>query len=176
LKTRINRSILEIIKGDITDLAVDAIVNAANVSLQMGGGVAGAILRKGGSKIQMECDNLAPIKTGETAITNSGKLKVKKIIHAVGPIYGSGNEEIMLKNAVLNSLKCAAVNNLKTIAFPAISAGIYGFPKEKCAEILLQTTINFLEKDNKLDKVIFCLYNNELFNIFKKKLITLLAY
>ncbi|HDD35582.1 MAG TPA: macro domain-containing protein [Candidatus Desulfofervidus auxilii] len=155
----INKTQLEIIQGDITKLEVDAIVNAAGSTLVMGGGVAGAILRAGGNEIQEECYKLAPIKAGEAVITTAGKLKAKRVIHAVGPRWGEGEEEKKLSDAILNSLKLADEHGLKSIAFPAISTGIFGCPKEWAAKVMLKATIDYLKGKTSLEKVIFCLFS-----------------
>jgi len=161
MQVKIKETILEILKGDITQLAVDVIVNAAGETLKMGGGVAGAILRAGGYKIQEECDKLAPIKAGEAVITTAGKLKAKYVIHAVGPRWGEGEEERKLQNAILNSLKLADKNKLRSIAFPAISTGIFGCPKEWAASIMIKTVLDYLKSETHLEKVVFCLFSDE---------------
>jgi len=170
MKVRINKSEIELVKGDITDLQVDAIVNAANSSLKLGGGVAGAIRRKGGKIIQEECDRIGYCPVGNAVITSGGNLKAKFVIHAVGPVYGEVNADEKLKNATVNSLKLADMHKLESIAFPAISTGAFGFPKEKCASIMLSTTISYLSGETCIKKVIFCLYDSETFNIFKNEL------
>ncbi|MEM5843955.1 MAG: macro domain-containing protein [Candidatus Aenigmatarchaeota archaeon] len=170
MKVNINKSILEIVQGDITDFEGDAIVNAANSKLKLGGGVAGAIRKKGGPKIQEECDKIGFCPVGEARITSGGNLKVKYVIHAVGPVYGEGNEDEKLKNATLNSLKLAEEYNLKNIAFPAISTGVFGFPKERCARIMLSSVINYLKGKTKLEKVTFFLYDSETYKIFEDTL------
>src|SRR5690554_8145196 len=128
---------ISIVKGDITKLQVDAIVNAANSRLLGGGGVDGAIHRAGGSEILEECKKIAGCPTGEARITTAGKLPCKKVIHTVGPIYkdGNHNEPQLLYNAYYNSLKLAEENQLKTIAFPSISTGVYGYPIENASDI-----------------------------------------
>ncbi|MCX8176374.1 MAG: macro domain-containing protein [Candidatus Bathyarchaeota archaeon] len=170
MKAKVKNSIIELVKGDITDLEVDAIVNAANSQLKLGGGVAGAIRRKGGLKIQEECDKIGYCPVGSAVITSAGNLKARYVIHAVGPRYGEGDEDNKLKNATLNSLKIADQYKIKTIAFPAISTGVFGFPKNRCAEIMLQTTVNYLKNDTKIKKVVFCLYDDETFKVFQDKL------
>ncbi|MGP3667066.1 MAG: macro domain-containing protein [Candidatus Bathyarchaeota archaeon] len=170
MKVKVKNSVIELVKGDITDLEVDAIVNAANSQLKLGGGVAGAIRKKGGPKIQEECDKIGYCPVGGAVITGAGNLKAKYVVHAVGPRYGEGNEDDKLKNATLNSLKIAEQYKVKTIAFPAISTGIFGFPKDRCAEIMLQTTVNYLKSETKIEKVVFCLYDDETFKIFQDKL------
>jgi len=161
---------LELTKGDITDMDTDAIVNAANTALQLGGGVAGAIRRKGGPKIQEECNKIGGTHVGGAVMTTGGKLKAKYVIHAVGPRHGEEHEDEKLKDATLNSLILADKNNLKSIAFPAISTGIFGFPKDRCATIMLSTTIAYLEGPTKLEKVVYCLYDQNTFEIFKSTL------
>jgi len=167
MQVKINKTILELTQGDITDLDTDAIVNAANTALQLGGGVAGAIRRKGGPKIQEECNKIGGTHVGGAVITTGGNLKAKHVIHAVGPRLGEGHEDEKLKDATLNSLKLADKNNLKNMAFPAISTGIFGFPKDRCATIMLSTTIAYLEGPTKLEKVVYCLYDQDTFEIFK---------
>ena len=174
MKVKINKTILELTQGDITDLDTDAIVNAANTALQLGGGVAGAIRRKGGPKIQEECDKIGGTHVGGAVITTGGNLKAKYVIHAVGPRHGEEHEDAKLKDATLNSLILADKNNLKSIAFPAISTGIFGFPKDRCATIMLSTTIAYLEGPTKLEKVVYCLYDQNTFEIFKRTLQSLM--
>jgi len=170
MKIKINKTILELAEGDITDLDTDAIVNAADIALQLGGGVAGAIRRKGGPRIQEECNKLGGTYVGGAVMTTGGNLKAKYVIHAVGPRYGEEHEDEKLKNATLNSLILADKNNLKTIAFPAISTGIFGFPKDRCAMIMLSTTIAYLEGPTRLERVVYCLYSQNTFEIFQKAL------
>jgi len=172
MERKIRNSTLELIEGDITEMATDAIANAANSHLQHGGGVAGAIVRKGGWIIQEESNKIGYVPVGEAAITTAGKLKAKYVIHAVGPVWrdGNENEDEKLKNATLNSLKLADRNNLRSIAFPAISAGIFGFPIDRCAKIMLSTTIEYLNEETRLERVIFCLYGKKNFEIFQKEL------
>ncbi len=148
MKKTINKSIIEFVEGDITEMDTDAIVNAANATLQLGAGVAGAIRRKGGPKIQEECDKIGGTFVGGAVITTGGNLKARYVIHAVGPRMGEGNEDEKLKNATLNSLKVAEENKLKSVAFPAISTGIFGFPLDRCAQIMLSTTIEYLKGKN----------------------------
>ena len=170
MRVKINKTVLELTQGDITDLDTDAIVNAANTALQLGGGVAGAIRRKGGPKIQEECNKIGGTHVGGAVITTGGNLKAKYVIHAVGPRHGEEHEDEKLKDATLNSLILADKNNLKSIAFPAISTGIFGFPKDRCATIMLSTTIAYLEGPTRLEKVVYCLYDQNTFEIFKQAL------
>ena len=170
MKVDIENRVLELLDGDITEMQTDAIVNAANARLILGGGVAGAIRRKGGPEIQQECDKIGGTFVGGAVITTAGNLKAKHVIHAVGPRMGEGNENEKLKNATLNSLKVADENNLKSISFPAISAGIFGFPIERCAEIMLKTTIDYLKGQTGLEKVVFCLFGNDSYQVFENQL------
>jgi O-acetyl-ADP-ribose deacetylase (regulator of RNase III) len=180
MKVNIGSRILELVEGDITEMETDAIVNAANARLILGGGVAGAIKRKGGPKIQQECDKIGGTFVGGAVITTGGSLKAKYVIHAVGPRMGEGNEDEKLKNATLNSLKLADGKNLKSIAFPAISAGIFGFPIRRCAEIMLRTTIDYLKGSpavclagkTGLEKVVFCLYGQDSYEVFTDQLMS----
>nr|HID58866.1 macro domain-containing protein [Desulfobacterales bacterium] len=166
MKRQIEDTVLELIQGDITDMDTDAIVNAANARLILGGGVAGAIRAKGGPKIQEECDSIGGTYVGGAVITTGGNLKARHVIHAVGPQMGEGNEDEKLKNATVNSLKLADEHHLSSIAFPAISTGIFGFPIDRCARIMLRTTIDFLRKGTGLKKVVFCLFDKNAFKVF----------
>ena len=167
MKVKINSTVLELIQGDITDQTTDVIVNAANAALQLGGGVAGAIRRRGGPKIQEECNKIGGTRVGGAEITTGANLTAKYVIHAVGPIFGEDHEDEKLKDATLNSLLLADKNRLKSITFPAISTGIFGFPKDRCATIMLSTTVAYLEGPTGLEKVVFCLYDNETLDIFE---------
>jgi len=170
MQCKINKSILELVQGDITELDTDAIVNAANAQLVLGGGVAGAIRRKGGPEIQAECNKAGPISVGQAAITAAGNLKAKYVIHAVGPMMGEGDEDEKLKNATLGSLCLADENNLESIAFCAISTGIFGYPIKRCAKIMLKTTIDYLNGETNLEKVVFCLYDKAAYDVFENHL------
>jgi len=170
MERKIGSSVIELIQGDITELDTDAIVNAANAQLVLGGGVAGAIRRKGGPEIQEECNRISGTFVGGAVITTGGKLKARHVIHAVGPRQGEGDEDRKLKNATLNSLKVADENGLKSIAFPAISTGIFGYPLDKCATIMLSTTIHYLKGKTGLEKVVFCLYDSRAFDTFTAEL------
>jgi O-acetyl-ADP-ribose deacetylase (regulator of RNase III) len=170
MQIKINQTLLELVEEDITELAPDAIVNAANSRLQMGGGVAGAIRRKGGESIQVECNKIGYCPVGSAVITCAGSLKPKWVIHVVGPRWGEGEEDKKLRNATLSALKLAQKYKIKSIAFPAISAGIFGFPIKRCANILLSTTIDWIKEKPLLEKVIFCLYDRKTFNTFLHEL------
>lgn len=176
MRKLVNRVTIELVQGDITDLATDAIVNAANESLQMGGGVAGAIRRRGGPAIQRECDDIGGTPVGTAVLTTGGNLKARYVIHAVGPRWGEGGEEEKLASAVQNVLKLAESKGLRSIAFPAISTGIFRFPKELAANIILSTTIDYIAKSNSiLRRIVFCLFDPVSYSIFEKVLKTLTA-
>lgn len=158
---------ITLLQGDITKLEVDAIVNAANSWLMGGGGVDGAIHRAGGPSILAECREIIARQgrctTGEAVITSGGNLPAKFVIHTVGPVWhgGNNNEVDLLRNAYLNSLKLAVGKGFETIAFPNISTGVYGFPKEKAAEIAIRTVINFLSENEKISQVYFVCFDQE---------------
>lgn len=170
MQREIKKSILQVVEGDLTEMETDAIVNAANEYLKHGGGVAGAIVRKGGRIIQEESDKIGYCRVGQAVITGGGNLKAKYVIHAVGPRMGEGNEDEKLRNATLNSLKLAEENKLTSIAFPAISTGIFGFPMDRAAKIMLKTAINYLKGETNLRRIIFCLFGKDSLNIFEKEL------
>lgn len=164
---------IEIIKGDITEIEVDAIVNAANTSLLGGGGVDGAIHRKGGKQILEECvairNKQGGCKTGESVYTSGGNLPCQYVIHTVGPVWNEGQsrEHELLTNCYLNSLKIANQLGLTSIAFPNISTGIYHFPKNEAAKIAIETIKIFLKIDNlSIQKVIFVCFDEENFNLY----------
>ncbi len=162
---------LLISRNDITKIDVDVIVNAANTALQMGGGVCGAIFRAAGpEKLQAACDKLAPIKTGEAVITDGFKSKAKYIIHTAGPIYQGGNtaQEKQLYDCYFNSLKLASEKNLKSIAFPLISAGIYGYPPNKALSTALKSIHDFLGGYDGEMTVYMIVYNDDAFSAAKK--------
>ena len=173
MMAKINRTVLELRVCDITDMDTDAIVNAANTSLQLGGGVAGAIRRKGGPTIQDECNKIGGTHVGGAVLTEGGNLNAQYVIHAVGPRYGDEHADEKLKDATLNSLILADNTRLKSLTFPAISTGIFQFPKERCATIMLATTIAYLDGFTRLERVIFCLYDRDTYEIFKNALQTL---
>lgn len=159
---------IKILKGDITDFEGDAIVNAANTDLILGGGVAGAIRRKGGDSIQEECNKIGKIPLGEAAITKGGNLKVKYVIHAAAMGFNEPCTEESLKNATLNALKRAKEKNLKDVAFPAIGMGIAGFPVEEGSRIMLTTIKEFLNENKHPENVFLILYDDKTFETFKK--------
>lgn len=168
--TIINNTELLLLNGDITTLEYDVIVNPSNANLHLGGGVAGDIRDKGGEEIQEECDKIGVINAGGAVITGAGKLKARNIIHAVGPRFGEGEEEIKLRNATMNSLSLAEEHGLETIVFPAISTGIFGYPVYKCAEIMLKVMLDYLKRPTKLSKVAICLWTEQNYKVFEKQL------
>lgn len=169
---RIDGKTLRLVQGDITERDVDAIVNAANSHLQHGGGVAGAIVRKGGQIIQEESDKIGYVPVGKAVITVAGKLRAKFVIHAVGPRMGEGDEDNKLKDAVLNSLLVASEEGLRSVSIPAISSGIFGFPKERCALILVREAVSFMKNhpDTGLDLIEFCVFDAATAEYFEKEL------
>jgi O-acetyl-ADP-ribose deacetylase (regulator of RNase III) len=160
---------IEIHKGDITKLKVDAIVNAANTSLLGGGGVDGAIHRAAGPELLEFNRKLGGCSTGEAKISPGFKLPAKFIIHAVGPVWdgGKNNEDKLLANCYKNSLKLARENKVKTIAFPAISTGVYRFPLERATKIAVDEVKKFLEKNESIEKVIFVCFDEETYQVYK---------
>lgn len=161
---------LALVQGDITEQTTDAIVNAANSQLQLGAGVAGAICSKGGPSIQQECDRIGGTSVGTAVITSAGHMAAKYVIHAVGPRMGEGDEEAKLASATRSALGVAEENGLKSIALPAISTGIYGFPVERAAEIMLTETKVFLQGGASLETVVFCLFSAADYRFFAETL------
>jgi O-acetyl-ADP-ribose deacetylase len=178
-----DNKILRLVKGDITERNVDAIVNAANSYLKHGGGVAAAIVKKGGAIIQEESDKTVADKglvpVGSAVITTAGKLACKAVIHTVGPRMGEGNEDYKLRKAVRSSLILASEKGFRSISMPAISSGIFGFPKERCAKILVEESKTFLQGNNDdsnsnsnntastLHIIEFCIFDNDTLDYFK---------
>lgn len=167
---------ITLLQGDITKIEADAIVNAANSSLLGGGGVDGAIHRAGGPAILEECrkirDRQGRCAVGEAVITTAGKLPAKYVIHTVGPVWNKGNEEekALLRNAYLNSLQLAVKYDVKTIAFPNISTGVYRFPKQVAAEIAVASVREFLENDDKISNLIFVCFEKDNYDIYSQLL------
>jgi O-acetyl-ADP-ribose deacetylase (regulator of RNase III) len=163
---------IELIKGDITKIKVDAIVNAANSSLMGGGGVDGAIHRAGSTAILDECKKIiakqGSCKTGEAVITTAGNLPAKFVIHTVGPVWNNGkkNESTLLAACYQNSLKLAVEHKLSSIAFPNISTGIYGYPKEEAAEIAINTVTEFFDQTDLITKVYFVCFDEENYQLY----------
>ena len=166
-KWQVGSGTIELVQGDITEQDTDAIVNAANSQLILGGGVAGAIRRKGGPTIQQECLRKAPIPVGGAVLTSSGNLKARYVIHAVGPRMGEGDEDRKLQQAALNSLKVAEAHRLQSISFCAISTGIFGYPIDRCARIMLKTAAEYLQNpQTAIRRIVFCLYDRASFDTF----------
>jgi O-acetyl-ADP-ribose deacetylase (regulator of RNase III) len=158
---------IEIRQGDITKLEVDAIVNAANSSLLGGGGVDGAIHRAAGPELLTECRSIGGCPTGEARITRGYNLPAGYVIHTVGPVYsGKPQDSDLLTRCYLNSLKLASDHNLTSVAFPAISCGVYGYPINEACKIAIDTTCNFLASNTSLKKVIFILFSSEDYNTY----------
>lgn len=170
MRVRIKDTEFLLIQGDITEQDTDAIVNAANRELILGGGVAGAIRRKGGDAIQRECLRIGGAEVGGAVMTGGGNLKARHVIHAVGPRMGEGDEDGKLGRATLNSLVLADSKGLTSIAFPAISTGIFGFPAQRCARIMLEVICNYLAGESRLRRVVFCLYDSATLALFEKQL------
>jgi O-acetyl-ADP-ribose deacetylase (regulator of RNase III) len=167
---------IELVKGDITKIHADAIVNAANTSLMGGGGVDGAIHRAGGPEILEECRKIVAkqgrCNTGDAVITTGGKLPAKYVIHAVGPVWNNGKygEEQKLASCYHRSLQLAVDNDCKTIAFPNISTGVYRFPKKEAAKIAVSTVSDFLKPNDKIEKVIFVCFDDENYGLYARLL------
>ena len=157
-------------QGDLTDADVDAIVNAANNELMLGGGVAGAIRVKGGPAIQHECDKIGPIALGEAAITGAGRLRARHVIHAASMRLGEATSEANLRAATRNSLRRADENSLKTVAFPAIGTGIAGFPIERCAVVMLAEVRAHLGGPTTLERIEFVLFDRHSLEVFERTL------
>ncbi len=171
---KINHTSLELIQADITTLDVDAIVNAANNSLLGGGGVDGAIHRAAGPQLLAECRTLNGCKTGEAKITKGYRLKARHVIHTVGPIYsGTPRDAELLAAAVRNSLHLADEYQLRSMAFPAISTGVYGYPMREAAQVILSTIIDHLNGETRLERVIMCLYDQRALDVFQNCLTAL---
>jgi len=161
---------VEIFRGDITKQKVDAIVNAANTTLLGGGGVDGAIHRAAGKELLEECKTLGGCKTGEAKITNGYKLSAKNVIHTVGPVWnrGKNNEDELLARCYRNSLKLAVENGIKSIAFPAISTGVYSFPLERATKIAVGEVTKFLNDNDEIEKVIFVAFDDSTHNCYEE--------
>jgi O-acetyl-ADP-ribose deacetylase len=176
MEFKILKATLELIKEDITNVSADAIVNAANETLLGGGGVDAAIHNKGGPKILEECKRLRAkewpdgLPTGNAVITTGGNLKVKHVIHTVGPVWHGGlyDEAKLLRRSYWNSLKLAALQGLKTIAFPSISTGTYRYPTEEASRIAITTIKDYIEKENRIEKVTIVLFSERDLGIYTK--------
>lgn len=181
MQVQINRSVLQIVQGDLTTHSTDAIVNAANSSLMGGGGVDGAIHRAGGPTILEECKQIVAKKghlpTGEAVLTTAGNMPSKYVIHTVGPVYRGGNlnEPALLENAYRNSLLLAAEKKLESISFPSISTGVYAYPLPEASKIALNTVIAFLRKNEQIKLVRFVLFDDRTFAAYQNNLNELLG-
>jgi len=172
LQIEINQGLIVLVEGDITEEETDAIVNAANSRLRGGAGVDGAIHRAGGPSIMAECRRIGGCLTGQAVITTGGELKAKHVIHTVGPVYrgGTRGEADLLRSAYLSSLKLATAGGLKSIAFPAISTGVYGYPLAEAARIALATAIDYLRDHTALEVVRFVLFDRRTYDAFAGEL------
>ena len=175
MEIKLDKTTIRLIKGDITKESVDAIVNAANSSLMGGGGVDGAIHKAGGPLILEDCKKIVAkqgeLPTGEAVITTGGNLLARFVIHTVGPVYHGGNidEQNLLRNAYYNSLKIGAKNNIKTIAFPSISTGIYGYPIIEASKIAFNTVVEYINKvDTSYQEIRFIVFSDNDFNVYKQ--------
>jgi len=157
-----------LMQGDLTEMDADAIVNAANNDLQLGGGVAGAIRRKGGEAIQRECNAIGSVPIGGAAITSGGNLRARHVIHAASMQLGGQTTARALRSSTAHSLRIAAENGLKSIAFPAVGTGIAGFPLSECAQIMLREVVEHLKETSSLEKVYFVLYDELALAAFEK--------
>jgi O-acetyl-ADP-ribose deacetylase (regulator of RNase III) len=161
---------VRIVRGDLTEAPVDAIVNAANSHLRHGGGVAGAIVRKGGRIIQEESDRIGHVPVGEAAITSAGSLPAGYVIHTVGPRWGEGDEETKLRSAVKSTLALAEGRGFTRIAMPAISAGIFGFPKRRCAQLILDEIAAFAARSGAVREIDLYLLDPEIIGFFSEEI------
>jgi O-acetyl-ADP-ribose deacetylase (regulator of RNase III) len=182
MRVTINQTTIELVEGDITQLETDAIVNAANKRLAHGGGVAAVIARAGGPAIQKESNRWVRengrVETGSAAITSGGNLKADYVIHAVGPVYNAmppSKAAALLASAVTSALQMADEQSLNSIALPAISTGIYGYPMEDAAEVMLEAAISYAEGETGLTRIVFCLYGRSAFEAFANELEAQLA-
>jgi O-acetyl-ADP-ribose deacetylase (regulator of RNase III) len=174
---KVGKATVRLVLGDITEMETDAIVNAANSSLMGGGGVDGAIHRKGGPKILEECKRIRAtewpqgLPTGKAVITSGGNLEAKHVIHTVGPVWRGGNrgEPGLLAQAYQNSLRLAVAKRLKTVAFPSISTGAYGYPIKQACQVALEAVKDFLEKEDALDEVVFVLFSESALDVYIDK-------
>lgn len=173
VQKRINKSMIELVEGDITEQDTDVIVNAANPSLLGGGGVDGAIHRAGGPDILAECRTLGVCEIGEAKITTAGKLKAKYVIHTVGPVYRDGRRGEPEKLALCHrrSLALALEHGAKSVAFPAISTGVYGYPVDEAANVAIKSTVEFLMGHPGIELVRFVLYRSEVYQAFADTLV-----
>jgi O-acetyl-ADP-ribose deacetylase len=176
MEVKINKGLIALVVGDITEEETDAIVNAANSRLSGGAGVDGAIHRAGGPSIMAECRKIGGCPIGQAVITTGGNLKAKQVIHTVGPVYqgGTKGEAELLRSAYLSSLRLAAAKGLKSIAFPAISTGVYSYPLAEAARIALKTAVDYLREQTDIDVIRLVLYDRRTYDVFAAELKKLL--
>jgi O-acetyl-ADP-ribose deacetylase len=175
MEIKVGPSILELVEGDITRQDTDAVVNAANEALRPGGGVDGAIHRAGGPAIEAECRRLGGCPTGEARITTGGDLKAGYVIHTVGPVYRDGRhrEPELLASCYRESLKLASAKGIKSLAFPSISTGVYGYPMEDAARVALKTVKDYLAQHPEIERVRFVLFGQAAYEVYAKALLEL---
>lgn len=178
MRVKVGSSILELVQGDITQQDTDAIVNAANPTLLGGGGVDGAIHRAAGPELLEECKRLGGCAPGDAKITKGYRLKAKYVIHAVGPIYAKEGERapLLLASAYRRSLELASQNGIRSIAFPSISTGAYGYPVNEAAPIALRTVIDYLKEHPEIELVRFVLFTKDVYDAYKRALEELIPY
>jgi O-acetyl-ADP-ribose deacetylase (regulator of RNase III) len=172
MEVKVNNAVIALVQGDITAEETDAIVNAANSGLRGGGGVDGAIHRAGGPSIMEECRKIGSCPTGQAVVTGGGNLKARYVIHTVGPVYrgGSRGEAGLLKSAYRESLKQVTEKGLTSVSFPAISAGVYGYPLEEAARIALTTAIDYVKDHDEIRLVRFVLFSRDTYDVFSNEL------
>jgi len=168
--TRINQSVVRLIRGDITDLEVDAFVYYAQSDLALGSGFGGAIAARGGPVVQKELDEMGPVQVGEAVVSGAGKLKAEHIIHAVGPRFQEQDTEAKLRSTMANALRCAEEQGIKTLAFPAMGAGYYGIPPTVSARVTVGALREHLSGDSGLEEVTICVFDTPQFNSFQEAL------
>lgn len=170
MEVKVDNTILSLVRGNVTREDTDAIVNAANARLAGGGGVDGAIHRAGGPRIMEECRKIGSCPTGDAVITSGGNLKAKYVIHTVGPVYrdGTQNEEKLLASAYRSSLERAMENGVRSIAFPSISTGVYGYPIRDAASVALKTVIDFIKTHKGINLIRFVLFSEKDSEVYKK--------
>ena len=172
MEVKVNNAVIALVQGDITAEETDAIVNAANSGLRGGGGVDGAIHRAGGPSIMEECRKIGSCPTGQAVVTGGGNLKARYVIHTVGPVYrgGSRGEAGLLKSAYRESLKRVTEKGLTSVSFPAISAGVYGYPLEEAARIALTTAIDYVKDHGEIRLIRFVLFSRDIYDVFSDEL------
>jgi len=170
---RINRSVVRLIRGDITDLEVDAFVFYAQPDLALGSGFGGAIGMRGGASVQKELDELGPVATGEAVVSGAGKMKAEHIIHAVGPRFQEEDIEARLRTTMQSSLRCAEETTVRTLAFPAMGSGYYGIPPDLSAKVMLEALKDHLGGDTSLTEVVICVLDTPQYNSFEAALAAL---